>query len=89
MSLDLRSVYSDGRVDIDGFPAPTYAFGDTREYAETKDLVAYAGLNFGLLDNRLSNRIGYAYTRTDRQNFNPEQEGHDPDLRRPGEERAL
>lgn len=73
VSLDLRSVYSDGRVDIDGFPAPTYAFGDTREYAETKDLVAYAGLNFGLLDNRLSNRIGYAYTRTDRQNFNPDQ----------------
>ncbi|WP_395945475.1 TonB-dependent receptor plug domain-containing protein [Brevundimonas sp.] len=72
-SLDLRSVYSDGRVDIDGFPAPTYAFGDTREYSETKDLVAYAGLNFGLFDNRLSNRIGYGYTRTDRQNFNPEQ----------------
>ncbi|CAN5311552.1 TonB-dependent receptor [soil metagenome] len=73
VSLDLRAVYSDGETDIDGFPAPTFAFGDTREYAQTKDLVAYAGLNFDLLDSRLRNRVGYAYTRTDRQNFNPDQ----------------
>jgi vitamin B12 transporter len=74
VSLDLRSVYSDGRTDIDGFMTdPPYSFTDTREYAETKDLVAYAGLNFGLFDGRLSNRIGYGYTRTDRQNFNPDQ----------------
>lgn len=73
VSLDLRAVYSDGRVDLDGFPPPNYVFSDTREYGETKDLVAYAGLNFGLLDNRLSNRLAYAYTKTDRQNFNPDQ----------------
>jgi vitamin B12 transporter len=73
VSLDLRSVYSSGRTDIDGFPAPAFAFGDTLEYATTKDLVAYAGLNFALFDDRLKNRVGYAYTRTDRQNFNPAQ----------------
>ena len=73
VSLDLRSVYSDGRVDFDGFPAPLYAFGDTREYGTTKDLVAYAGVSIDLFDDRLKNRIAYAYTRTDRQNFDPTQ----------------
>ncbi|CAN5189312.1 TonB-dependent receptor [soil metagenome] len=73
VSLDLRAVYSDGETAIDGFPAPTFAFGDTREYAQTKDLVAYAGLNFDLFENRLRNRVGYGYTQTDRQNVNPDQ----------------
>ncbi|QTC89968.1 TonB-dependent receptor plug domain-containing protein [Brevundimonas goettingensis] len=73
VSIDLRSVWSSGRTDIDGFPAPTYSFGDTREYGTTKDLVAYAGLNFDLFEDRLKNRVAYAYTQTDRQNFNPAQ----------------
>ena len=30
--------------------------------AKTKELVAYAGLNFDLLDGRFRNRIGYAQT---------------------------
>ncbi len=73
VSIDLRSVWSNGRTDIDGFPAPTYAFGDTREYATTKDLVAYAGLNFDLFEDRLKNRVAYAYTQTIRKNFDPAQ----------------
>lgn len=73
VSLDLRAVWSNGTVDIDGFPAPLFAFGDTRETARTKELVAYTGLNFDLLDGRLSNRVAYAYTRTDRRNENPDQ----------------
>ncbi|NBW07623.1 MAG: TonB-dependent receptor [Caulobacteraceae bacterium] len=71
VSLDLRSVYSSARVDFDGFPPPFYSFNDTREYGTTKDLVAYAGLNFDLFDDRLKNRVAYGYTRTDRQNFDP------------------
>ena len=73
VSLDLRSVYSNGEADIDGFPAPLYSFADTLEYARTKDLVAYAGLNVDLLEGRFRNRMAYAFTRTDRQNFNPAQ----------------
>lgn len=68
VSVDLRAVYSDGDVDVDGFPAPLFAFGDTRETSSTKELVTYAGLNFDLFDGRLSNRVAYGYTRTDRQN---------------------
>lgn len=73
VSADLRAVYSDGKVDIDGFPPPSFAFGDTAERSRTRDLVAYAGLNFDLFDGRLSNRLAYAYTSTDRHNVNPAQ----------------
>jgi len=73
VSLDLRAVYSDGTVDVDGFPAPLFAFGDTRETSSTKELVTYTGLNFDLFDGRLSNRVAYAYTRTDRELLNPDQ----------------
>ena len=74
VSIDLRAVYSDGTVDMDGFlSVPPYSLADTRDYGRTKELVGYAGLNFDLFDDRLSNRIGYGYTRTERDNFNPDQ----------------
>ncbi|WGM31160.1 TonB-dependent receptor [Brevundimonas sp. NIBR11] len=73
VSIDLRAVYSDGTAGIDGFPAPTFAFGDTRETSQTKELVTYSGLNFDLFDGRLSNRVAYAYTQTERHNENPDQ----------------
>ena len=66
VSLDLRSVWSDGRVDIDGFGV------DNREYSNTQELVTYAGLNFDLLDGRFRNRIGYAATDTESLNINPD-----------------
>ena len=68
ISVDLRGWYSDGKVGFDGFPAPTFSFGDTPEFARTKELVAYAGLNAALLDGRFNNRIAYTLTDTHRQN---------------------
>ncbi|MFK0299529.1 TonB-dependent receptor plug domain-containing protein [Brevundimonas sp. NPDC090276] len=65
VSLDLRSVWSNGQNDFDAFN------GDSREYGKTEELVGYAGLNFDLLDGRFRNRIGYAYTDTNRRNYNP------------------
>jgi vitamin B12 transporter len=72
-SLDLRSFYSRNRGEFDGFPAPAFAFADTRDYGVTRDWVAYAGLNLDLLDGRFANRLAYARTQTDRDNFNPDQ----------------
>ena len=34
VSAELRTTYSRGRVDFDGFPAPTFALTDTREYGD-------------------------------------------------------
>ena len=65
VSAEVRSVYSKGKNDFDGFNV------DSPEFGRTEELVVYTGLNFGLLDGRWNNRIGYAYTDTDRENINP------------------
>ena len=72
VSVDLRGFYSDGKTDVDGFPAPAFAFADTRERGKTREFVGYAGLNAALLDGRFRNRVAFAYTRTDRTNINPD-----------------
>jgi vitamin B12 transporter len=72
LSLDLRGFYTNGRTDIDGFPPPNFTFGDTREYGTNEQWVGYAGINAALLDGRFRNRIGFAYTDTDRRNIDPD-----------------
>ena len=69
ISVDLRGWYSNGKVGIDGFAPPTFAFGDTNETAQTEELVGYAGLNIALLDGRFRNRLAFAYTDTARENL--------------------
>ena len=70
-SAEVRSTWSDGRSEFDGFPAPRFSFTDTPEYGSTEELVSYAGLNLSALDGRLANRIGFSYTDTDRRNIDP------------------
>ena len=65
VSAEVRSVYSRGKNDFDGFNT------DSAEFGRTEELVIYAGLNFALLDGRWNNRIAYGYTDTDRENINP------------------
>jgi len=67
--LDFRAYYADSRRDSDGFPPPDYLFADTPGYATTKELVAYAGAHFGLLDGALSNRLSFTLTNVDRDLF--------------------
>ena len=71
VSVDLRGFYANGRTDFDGFPPPTFSFGDTREYGDTEQWIGYAGLNAALFDGRFRNRFGYAHTDTDRTNYDP------------------
>lgn len=73
LSLDLRAVYAKSRIAFDGFPAPLYAFADTGEYGEREEFVGYGGLNLALLDGRFNSRLGYAYTDTDTDNYDPAQ----------------
>lgn len=64
---DLRGYYANSRLEIDGFPAPAYAFADTDEYTTGQELYGYAGLfaNIGPVANRVAftiadiNRDGY------------------------------
>lgn len=89
LSLDLRSVYSHGKTDFDGFPPPNFTFGDTREYGTTDDLVAYAGVNLALLDGRFTNRVAFAYTKTERKNINPDQDVTDVTFRASGQNKRF
>jgi vitamin B12 transporter len=66
ISVDLRGTYANGRVEFDGFNA------DSADYGLSKEFVGYAGLNLDLADGRFRNRIAYAYTDTNRDNFNPD-----------------
>ncbi|MFN3820531.1 TonB-dependent receptor plug domain-containing protein [Blastomonas sp.] len=69
ISIDARGWYSEGRVNIDGFPAPTFAFGDVNEESRTREIVGYTGINAALFDGRFRNRLGYAYTDTRRRSI--------------------
>jgi vitamin B12 transporter len=69
ISIDARGWYSDGRVNIDGFPAPTFAFADVDEESRTREFVGYTGINAALFDGRFRNRLGYAYTDTRRRSI--------------------
>jgi vitamin B12 transporter len=70
VSAELRSTYSHGRVEFDGFPV--FDLADTREYGTTDELVAYGGINAAAFGGKLQNRVGFAYTDTDRENTNPD-----------------
>jgi vitamin B12 transporter len=70
-SAEVRATWSDGRSEFDGTPPPTFQFVDTPEYGNVEELVTYVGLNMSALDGRLENRVGFAYTDTDREHFNP------------------
>ncbi|GAB5349749.1 TonB-dependent receptor plug domain-containing protein [Alteriqipengyuania sp. 357] len=65
LSADLRGYYSHGRNDFDG------SSGDTRAYGVTQTWATYAGINATVLDGRLTNRLAFIETRTDRDNFDP------------------
>ncbi|MFC3784756.1 vitamin B12 transporter [Sphingopyxis italica] len=68
VSAEVRGYYSSGRVEFDGFNT------DSNDYGQNKEFVGYAGLNFDLVGGRFRNRIAYAYTDTNRDNFNPDRE---------------
>jgi vitamin B12 transporter len=72
VSAELRTTYSHGRVEFDGFPAPAFALTDTRDYGVTEELVSYAGVNATMFGGKLQNRIGFAFTDTDRENIDPD-----------------
>lgn len=71
LSLDLRGYYADSKVDLDGYAPPTYAFGDTDEYAKTREFYGYAGLRGDLFGGVLHNRLGFTYSSINRDGYDP------------------
>lgn len=72
ISVEARGYYSDSRAGFDGFAPPSFAFGDTREVANTREFVGYVGGRAAFFGGRLRNRIGFAYTNTSRRSEDPD-----------------
>jgi vitamin B12 transporter len=73
LSFEARGYYSRGRNDFDGFPPPAFTFADSPEYGRTEEWIGYAAAHLDLFEGRLHNRLAYAHTETERQNFDPAQ----------------
>ncbi len=69
IGIDLRGYYTDSKVDIDGFPPPNFSFGDTADFSTSQQLLAYAGVNIRLFDERFKNRIAFTINDLNRDNF--------------------
>jgi vitamin B12 transporter len=67
VSLDLRGYYANSKVGFDGYPPPTFAFGDTNDYSKTEQSVGYAGLNVAL--GALNNRVAFTLNDINRDSF--------------------
>ncbi|WP_338467990.1 TonB-dependent receptor [Novosphingobium sp. ZN18A2] len=63
--------YAQGKLQIDGFPPPTYTFADTPEYQKTKQASGRAGLRYR--SKALDLDAGFAMYDTRRAYFDPSQ----------------
>lgn len=89
--------YAEGRLEIDGFPAPNFTLADTLETQFTRQYSGAAGLNYYGQD--LTLRASYAISDTERTNadpalaaaFNPTfaSDGHTDSIMLRGEWRAI
>ena len=61
--------YADGRVELDGFPAPNFTLADTAEYQDTHQLSGAGGIEYA--GSRISLRAAYSLADTERENFDP------------------
>jgi vitamin B12 transporter len=61
--------YADGRLETDGFPAPTYTLADTAEHQDTRQVSGAAGLEYATPEVVL--RGTYSLADTERDNFDP------------------
>ena len=68
-SATLAGRYADSRLDIDGFPAPLYAFADTAEYSTAHEASGRAAISWEGSGLRLA--TGYSITDIARANYDP------------------
>ncbi|MCA1661018.1 MAG: TonB-dependent receptor [Novosphingobium sp.] len=69
LSVLATARYADSRVEIDGFPPPSFAFADTAEFQDTRQLSGRAGLRWA--SARVTVDAGYAHSDTRRDLVDP------------------
>lgn len=86
LALVANARHTDGRLDIDGFPPPTYAFADTAEYQKTREWQGRAGAEY--TSEALDLRANLSLQDIRRRSIDPAQ-GSDPTFTSKGrDERA-
>lgn len=61
--------HADSRLEIDGFPAPSFTLGDTGEYQDMRESAGRIGLDYG--GERLDLMAAFSLSDTKRDNFDP------------------
>lgn len=69
LSAIVRGRFADGRLEIDGFPAPIFAFADTNELQDTQEISIYGGLEYRA--NNFTVNAAYSLLDNNRDNFDP------------------
>lgn len=69
VGVDLRGYYANSRTELDGYPAPSFAFADTDEYSTAEELYGYAGLFADI--GPVANRVAFTIADINRDNFDP------------------
>ncbi len=75
LNLFVAARYADGRLDIDGFPAPAFVFADTAEFQDTREVSGVIGARYQT--RALDLTATYSVSDTERDSFDPEV-GDDP-----------
>ena len=72
IGVDLRGYYAHSRVQLDGFPPPTFAvLADDAEFSTTQEIYGYAGAHADFADGRFKNRVAFTIADINRDNFDP------------------
>ena len=69
LTASLVGRYTQGKLDIDGYPAPDFTFGDTPEYQKTREIGGRAGLAW--TSDKLDLNAGYQISDTRRRYYDP------------------
>jgi vitamin B12 transporter len=69
LTASLVGRYTQGKLDIDGYPAPDFTFGDTPEYQKTREIGGRAGLAW--TSEALDLNAGYQVSDTRRRYYDP------------------
>ncbi len=69
LNATLTARYTHAKLDIDGFPPPSYSFADTPEYQTSNEASGRAGLDYS--GGNLSLSAGFALSDTRRSYFDP------------------
>jgi vitamin B12 transporter len=69
LTASLVGRYTQGKLDIDGYPAPDFLFGDTPEYQKTREIGGRAGLAW--TSDALDLNAGYQISDTRRRYYDP------------------